>query len=82
MQLEHRLSALLPLHLHSRLNTLLQYIAQRQLQNEMKNIQVLEFSAAYIRYLTVGFYAWSGPTAGWEGMGVSGLKYLGGIITI
>ena len=30
MQLEHRLSALLQLHLHSQLNTWIQYIAERQ----------------------------------------------------
>ena len=36
-------------HLHSRLNTWLQYIAQIQLQDEMWNIQVLEFGAPYIR---------------------------------
>ena len=54
MYLEHRLSALLlQLHLHSPLNTWLQYIAQRQLQAETKNIWVLGFGAAYIREFTV-----------------------------
>ena len=33
--LEHRLSALLQLHLHSQLNTRLQWIGQRQLQDQM-----------------------------------------------
>ena len=36
--LEYRLSALLQLHLHSQLNTRLQYIAQRQLQDETRHI--------------------------------------------
>ena len=48
-------SALLQLHLHSRLNTWLQYIAQRQLRDETRNIEVSEFDAAYIRDLTVDF---------------------------
>ena len=38
MKLEHRLSALLQLHLHSRLNTWLQWIGQRHLQDETGNI--------------------------------------------
>ena len=49
MQLEHRLSALLQLHLRSPLNTWLEYIAQRQLQAEMRNINVLGFGATCIR---------------------------------
>ena len=53
MQLEHRLSALLQLHLHSRLNTWLHWIGQRQLQDETRNIEVWGFGAAYIRYFTV-----------------------------
>ena len=53
MKLEHRLSALLQLHLHSRLNTWLQYIVQRQLQAKTRNIQVLKFAASFIRDFTV-----------------------------
>ena len=41
------------LHLHSRLNTLLQWIRQRQLQDPTRNIQVLGFGAPCIRELTV-----------------------------
>ena len=47
------LSALFQLHLHSPLNTWLQYMAQRQLQTETRIIWVLGFGAAYIRYFTV-----------------------------
>ena len=39
--------------LHSSLNTWLQYIAQKQLQAETRNIQVLGFGATYIRDFTV-----------------------------
>ena len=53
MLLEHRLSALLQLHLHSPLNTWLQYVAQRQLQAESRSIWVFRFSASYIRDFTV-----------------------------
>ena len=49
MLLEHRLSALLQLHLHSRLNIWLQWIRQRQLQDEKRSIYVLWFGASYIR---------------------------------
>ena len=45
MQLEHRVSALLQLHLR--------YVAQRQLQAETRYISVLGFGAYYIRYFTV-----------------------------
>ena len=38
-------------HLNSRLNTWLQWIGQRQLQDEMGNIQVLVFGVPYIRGL-------------------------------
>ena len=38
MQLEHRLSALLRLHLHSRLSTWLQWIGPKQLQDETRSI--------------------------------------------
>ena len=53
---EHRLSALLQLHLHFRLNTWLQWIGQRQLQRETTNIEVLRIAAPYIRDLTVYKY--------------------------
>ena len=53
MYLEHRLSALLQLHLHYLLNSWLQWIGQRQLQDQMRNIEVLEFGVTYIRYFTV-----------------------------
>ena len=56
MQLEHGLSVLLQLHLHSRLNTCLQWIGQRQLQDKTRNIQVLGFAVPYIRGLTVYTY--------------------------
>ena len=56
MQLEHRLSALLQLHLHSQFNTWLQWIGQRQLQDETRNIYVLGLGASYIRELTVGVF--------------------------
>ena len=52
MHLEHCLSALLQLH-HSRLNTWLQWIGQRQLQDETRNIEVLGFGAPYIRGFVV-----------------------------
>ena len=52
MQLEHHL-LVLQLHLHSRLHTWLHWIGQRQLQDEMRNIWVLGFGAAYIRGLKV-----------------------------
>ena len=42
------------LHLHSQLNTWLQWIKQRQLQDETRNINVLGLGAPYIRGLTVG----------------------------
>ena len=41
------------LHLHSRLNTWLQWIEQWQLQVGTRNISVLRFGVAYIRGLTV-----------------------------
>ena len=53
MQPEHRLSALLQLHLHSQLNTWLQWIGQRQLQGGARITLVLEFGASYIRDFTV-----------------------------
>ena len=56
MYLEHRLSALLQLHLHSQLNTWLQWIKQRQLQDETRNIYVWGLGASYIRELTVVFF--------------------------
>ena len=48
-----RLSALLQLHLHLRLNIWLQWIAQRQLRDETRNIYVLEFRATYFKDLTI-----------------------------
>ena len=48
----HRLTSLLQLH-HFPLNTWPQWIGQRQLQNETRNIQVLVFGGTYIRGLTV-----------------------------
>ena len=45
-------SALLQIHLHSPLNTWLQLIGQRQLQDETRNNEVLGFGAPYIRGLT------------------------------
>ena len=57
MKLEHRLSALLQLHLHSQHNTWLQWIGQRQLHDETRNINVLGLGATYIRELTV-CYNW------------------------
>ena len=47
------LSALLQLHLHSRLNTWLQWIEQRQLQHEKRTISVLGFGVTYIRDFVV-----------------------------
>ena len=47
------LSALLQLHLHSRLNTWLQRVGQRRLQDEMRIISILGFGASYIRDFTV-----------------------------
>ena len=38
MKLEHRLSALLQLHLHSRLNTCPQWIWERQIEDDTRNI--------------------------------------------
>ena len=50
---------LLQLHLHSRLYTWLQYIAQWQLQDEMRNISVLGFDVPYIRDFTIHqLYFW------------------------
>ena len=58
VQLEHRLSALLQLHLHSRLNTWLHWIGQRQLQDETRNIQVWGLCASYIWDFTVITLKW------------------------
>ena len=43
----------LQLHLHSQLNTWLQWIGPRQLQDETRNIYVWRLGAPYIRDLTV-----------------------------
>ena len=48
-----RLSALLQLHLHSRLNIWLQWIRQRQPQDNTRILWELGFSASYISDLTV-----------------------------
>ena len=53
MSLEHRLSALLQLHLHSQLNTWLQWIGHRQLQDETRNVFNRWLGASYIRELAV-----------------------------
>ena len=49
------LSALLQQHLNSPRNSWLQYIAQRQLQDETRNVYILQIGATYIRDLTVPF---------------------------
>ena len=51
--MEHHLSALLQLHLHSQLNTWLQWIGPRQLQDETRNVYGWGLGATYIRDLTV-----------------------------
>ena len=53
MQMGHRLSALLQLHLHFRLNAWLQWTGQRQLQGGTRNIEVLGFGVPYTRGLVV-----------------------------
>ena len=52
MKLEHRLSALLQLHLHSQLNIGLHGIGQRK--DDTRNIEVLGFGATFITGLTEG----------------------------
>ena len=47
------MSELLQLHLHSQLNTWLQWIGQRQLQYETRNIQILGFGVTHVKGLTV-----------------------------
>ena len=49
MYLEHRHSVLLQLYLHSQLNPRIQWIGQRQLQDETMIIEILVFGAAYIK---------------------------------
>ena len=51
------MSALLQLRLHSRLNTWLQWIGQKQLQDETRNIYVLVFGVSYIRGLAVSNFS-------------------------
>ena len=70
MSLEHRLSALLQLHLHSRLNTWLHWIGQRQLQDEARNIPVCWFGESYIRYFTVRSWLYLCSTSAWHVMPV------------
>ena len=55
MKLEHRLSALLQIHLHSWLNTRLQWIGHRHLQDQTRTNYVFEFDATSIGGLTVSF---------------------------
>ena len=55
------ISVLLQLHLQSQFNSWLQYIAQRQLQDETRIISVLGFDATYIRGLMVGLLSYTGP---------------------
>ena len=62
MKLEHRLSALLQLHLHSRLNTWLQRVGRRRLQDEMRIISILGLGASYIREFTVYCFTNTGPS--------------------
>ena len=49
MWLEQRRKAMLQLHLHSWLKTWLEWIAQRQLQDETRDILVSGFGAPYIK---------------------------------
>ena len=51
--MEHRLSALLQLHFHFRLNAWLQWTGQRQLQGGTRNIEVFGFGVLYTRGLVV-----------------------------
>ena len=53
MKFRHRLSALLQLDLHSRLNIWLQGIRQRQPRDSTRTLWLLGFGASYIRDLTV-----------------------------
>ena len=57
--MEHRLSALLQLHLHSWLNTYFQWIRQRERQDEAKNIKfwkLVRFILKVLRYLFFFLY--------------------------
>ena len=56
MELEHRLSALLQLHLHSRLNYLasIAWANTTARRGEARDIEVWWFGASYIRDFTVG----------------------------
>ena len=47
-ELEHHLSALLQLHLHSRFNSWLQWFRERQLQDKTRNIKVYRFGAIIV----------------------------------
>ena len=49
-------STLLQLHFHSRYNTWLQWIGQRQLQDQARDIYILWFGVSYITGLTVLIY--------------------------
>ena len=52
------MSALLQLHLYSQLNTWLQWIERKQLQEGTRNIKVLGFGATYTRgFLILGGFS-------------------------
>ena len=53
MLLEHRLSALLQLHLHSRLNTWLQWIGRSHPKTRRETFMFFGFGASYDRSFTV-----------------------------
>ena len=61
---------LLQLHLHARLNTWLQWIGQRQLQEEMRNFEGLGFSVTYIRGLMADQFWISTYKHGWSDQSV------------
>ena len=54
-----RLSVLLQLHLHSQLNTWLQWIGQRQQQAETRNIYIWGMDASYIRDMMVESFSYN-----------------------
>ena len=65
MQLEHRLPALLQLHLHSRLNTWLQWIGQRHCNTWRETFKLWLFGASYIRDFTVVHHTHPNSNGGW-----------------
>ena len=50
---------LLQLHLHSQLNTWLQWIGQKQQQAETRNIYIWGMDASYIRYMMVESFSYN-----------------------